>query len=410
MKLPILLVTVAMLAVVVEPGFAQTLQQESEYQHDSPSNHIRQKAKLFSFAQAAPRDCKLHVDFVGEEQRFAELRYGTEGSTQVLIAVDWLSADRQDFDLYVDLNRDRAIVEDEKVSGSGRAREFSLPVEIVFGGLPDGGLPEHRDRQLLFRTSLKGARFSIKTVGGYLSRSQFGNQKFDVWRMDSDANGLYADAEDELWIDLDRDGEWNPISERFLFCSAIKVNDQRFAVRADQVGEKIEFVEIEGEGELHLDLGTVDGAVITSLRASLFGDDGSAHSVADTEKIILPVGKYMVGQISLRLEDGKKRPWEFSFAHSGKLTNKCWVDVTRAGVVVMEPFAGMELGIKSADKCAAGEKLSVRPTVKTESNLYITGSIGGQRKRLGRETDNPATVTVMDSGQRQIVSETSGFA
>ena len=400
MRLRFLLASMCFVAAIAATSSAQ-----NEYQANKPSNRMREKAKQFSLADTAPQDCRIDIDFKGNKQQFAQLRYGTEDSIRVIFVLDHLSDKEGDFDLYVDTNRDRRIQPKEKVKGTGKIRDIEIPTEVMTVGVPN-----HTDRTLQFRSSFDGSHFSLRTMGGYLAQCSINGTSHNVWRMDGNANGLYSDTEDELWIDIDQDGKWNPIRERFPFRSAIKIGDQRFAVRGDQLGSKIEFAKIEGEGKLSLDLKLDADTSITGIRASIFGNDGSAHSIEDTKPIVLPIGKYMLGQISLQLKRGDERLWKFSFSHSGNPNTQRWIEVTTSGETVIEPFKDLEFSVVSPNKYTSGKSMSVRPSLKTGDNLYITSSGRGKKNRWDDTGGNKAKIVAVDRGQREIASDSSGFA
>lgn len=253
---------------------------QNSYETKLPSKRMREKARTFSLQDTAPDDLEVKVEFQGSKRHFAQFRYGTDDSTRVALILDQLSDDFSSFDLYVDLNRDRQIRPDEKIAGEDKTRIIELPVEIM-----NGGTPEHTERTIQFRKSVEENRFSIKTKGGYAAQCQIDGKSTNVWRVDGNANGLFSDVEDELWIDIDGDEKWNPIRERFLYRSAVRIGETRYAVRGDQLGTKIEFAHIDGEGQLSLDLNLAPETKITTVRASIFGNDGSAHSVTDLSLI-----------------------------------------------------------------------------------------------------------------------------
>ena len=383
---------------------ADPLSAQNNYDANVPSNRMREKAKTFSFVSAAPDDCEIEVEFQGPTQRFAQFRYGPRDSTRVLIVLDQLSKSVDDFELYVDLNRDRQITADEKISGAGKTRDIDLPVEIM-----NLSSPEYVDRKIQFRKSIDQNRFSIKTKGGYSASCEIAGKTVDVWRLDGNANGLFSDVEDELWIDLDGNGKWNPIKERFLFRSAIKVGETRYAVRGNRLGSKIEFAAIEGEGQLALNLNLAPETTVKSIKASIFGDDGSAHSIEDTNPIVLPIGKYMIGQISLKLQKADERPWHFSFSHTGDPAKQRWVEVTKSGDTEIEPFSDLDFSISCANKYTLGKNLYVKPSLTTGDNLYITASGRGKIDRWNGVSGNDASISATDSGQREFAVESTGF-
>jgi len=45
-----------------------------------------------------------------------------------------------------------------------------------------------------------------------------------------------TDAQDRLWIDLNRDGRWNPSAEQFLYAMILNLEGGRYVVRSDPLG------------------------------------------------------------------------------------------------------------------------------------------------------------------------------
>ena len=391
---------VALLLLASTPLAAQ-----NSYQTELPSKRMREKARTLSLQDTAPDDLEVKVKPQGTQRYFAQFRYGTDDSLRVALVLDQRSEDFSSFDLYVDLNRDREIRPSEKIAGQGKTRDIEIPTEIK-----KVNFPERTARTIQFRKSLEKNGFSIKTKGGYAAQCEIDGKPTEIWRVDGNANGLFSDVEDELWIDIDGDGKWSPIRERFAYRSAVRIGETRYAVRGDQLGTKIEFGQIDGEGQLSLDLDLAPGTKVTRIRASIFGDDGSAHSVTDTEPLTLPVGKYMIGQVSLILEEEDERPWRFSFSHNGDPKSQRWVKVTKSGDTVIKPFNDLEFSVSCNSSYSPGTKISVKPKLKTGDNLYITGSGRGETVRWGNSDGNDAKITATDSGQREFAVESTGFA
>ena len=67
----------------------------------------RPVARSESLSNKLPDDVSENVAYRGHRRLYAQLRYGSENSRQVVVVVDEVSSG--DFDLYVDQNRDRSI-------------------------------------------------------------------------------------------------------------------------------------------------------------------------------------------------------------------------------------------------------------------------------------------------------------
>ena len=63
-----------------------------------------------------------------------------------------------------------------------------------------------------------------------------------------------ADPVDLLWVNWKRDGNWNPFTDRLPVTPIIQVENQRYVVRSDWVGQRLSLEKLEGSGELQLSL------------------------------------------------------------------------------------------------------------------------------------------------------------
>ncbi|NOX52838.1 MAG: hypothetical protein GXP27_00050, partial [Planctomycetes bacterium] len=67
-----------------------------------------------------PADMSEKVTYQNDQPLYAQVRYGAEDSTLVIVVVDRIN--RSQFDLYVDADRDRIIEPQERVPRAGRIR------------------------------------------------------------------------------------------------------------------------------------------------------------------------------------------------------------------------------------------------------------------------------------------------
>ena len=93
---------------------------------DSP---IRPVFRFATLSSNKPDDLREEVQYRGKEQRYAQIRYGSDDSRRVVVVVDEVSKD--DFDVYVDANRNRVIEAKDKIAGAGKERTAPLDVEIT---------------------------------------------------------------------------------------------------------------------------------------------------------------------------------------------------------------------------------------------------------------------------------------
>jgi hypothetical protein len=84
---------------------------------DSP---IRPVFRFVALSTTKPEELREEVAYRGKEQKYAQVRYGSDDSRRVVVVVDEMG--KGDFDLYVDANRNRVIEAKDKIVGGGVGR------------------------------------------------------------------------------------------------------------------------------------------------------------------------------------------------------------------------------------------------------------------------------------------------
>ena len=172
-----------------------------------PFEHPPFRALVLS--REKPEDVSEKVAYRGTSRRYAQIRFGSPGSIRVTVVLDEVGPG--DVDLYVDANRDRKIDDRDRVAGTkgsfGREQVWRLPLDVA---MVEGERDEDHPRALVFR--LGADRADPRLRRGRLPRGDRHDgraSRESVRRMDGDGNGLMTDAQDRLWIDLNRDGRWD---------------------------------------------------------------------------------------------------------------------------------------------------------------------------------------------------------
>ena len=240
----------------------------------------------------------VKVKYRGARQRYAQLRYGSPSSVRVTIVLDEIG--RGSADLYVDADRNRRIEAADRVPGENRTWRLPLDLAIV-----EGETTRYERRTAIFRLGATGMIFSHAAAGYLEGKVEFGGRQHAVRRMDGDGNGLFTDAQDLLWIDLNDDGLWDSSSEQFLFASILSIGDARYAVRSDPFGKRLSIEPLEGSGMVRLALEKRPGLpAAVELSATLIGRDGSAVGLSgEPAQATVPIGEYRLGTVTCAFED-----------------------------------------------------------------------------------------------------------
>ena len=263
-----------------------------------------------SLSDQKPPDLKEPVHYRGSKQRYAEFRFGTVGSTLVTVVLDSVSAEQTD--IYVDLNRNRVIEEDERVAGPGPKYRVPLSVEI-----PKGDKTERFPRTVVFRLGRSGRSISYATAGYVEGTLRLEGREVPIRRVDANGDGGMADPVDLLWVNWKRDGDWNPFTDRLPVTPIVQVENQRYVVRSDWVGERLSLEKLEGSGNLQLSLPKGKSkSDFLEVNLVLVGRDGSIAKLDLVhDNVEVPVGEYSPYELSAVVKDpAGGEPWAFSLA------------------------------------------------------------------------------------------------
>jgi hypothetical protein len=363
--------------------------------------------RAIALTDEPPADVQLRPKFRGASKLYAQLRYGSENSTRVVIVIDDLGGGR--FDLYVDADRDRTIQDAERLEGNSRTRIASLEVEI---DRERGVLREAR--HVSFRRGITGRTLSVATLGHVAGEVDFdGSTPIVVRRVDGNGNGLFSDSADRIWLDVDRSGTWDAFREQFPHTPVLNHQGVRYAVRADRLGRRLAIQRIEGVGRVMVDLPTAEiQRRIVTLSGMLVGDDGSAFAFQRGQSVVVPIGKYTVGSVSISLtDDNSTLPWNFVFSGFSQPANLRQVD--RAEEIVIDPVGQLRFKLELDEEsiaCRPGETIAVRPRLYTQGGLLINASSRGETDRRSGGNHNQASIQLRSLDGALLESTSSGFA
>ena len=344
--------------------------------------------------------------------RYGLLRYGSDTSPQVVVVVT--EREGSEFDLYVNAARDPEIIQKQLVAGDGRLRRTAITSEITYLSRP----AEEYPRQVIFRRGLIGDSLSVATLGYLEGRVESEGRTVAARRVDGNANGLFSDPQDRLWLDLNGDGQWDAFSEQFPLQPVMVFGGKRYAVRTDQAGTRLALEQITGVGTLKLQLATLPtGTTVRTVEVALMGDDGSAYSArSDGEAVTVPVGKYAVRSLRLSvIERGTKKPWNFQFSRYELPAEHQWHLVVAGQELILDPCGLLKLTAEGADlakPAQPGRDVVVSPRLYTAEGLLINSSDFHEKPvDLGDSSNqNPAQVTLCQTDGTRVAEYSSGFA
>ena len=250
-------------------------------------------------ANARPDRCVETAVYRGRSRRYAQIRYGTEDSDRVILVLDQI--DSREADLYVDLNRNRNVESKEKINRVARrpsAESREKGASVCEWIVPLSAQVVSRDtsklvpRTVLVRWRGSSDALSIATLGYCEGFVELGGRRVKARRIDGDANGLFSDLADRVWVDANGDGAWDDLAEQFPFTPSIQIAGRRYAVRGDRLGDQLRLEPVLGEGRVRLQPARLAQATrIREITCLIVGDDGNWFTLAGLEPSAVPIGR-----------------------------------------------------------------------------------------------------------------------
>jgi hypothetical protein len=297
----------------------------------------------------------IHVDDrPSEGARFSDLRLGT-GRRMVVwrptTGALWLDADG-----------------DGRFAASERHALGKDPLEVR-AAFPVGDATI--TRTLIVKRRADGIAYAVR---GYRSGSvTLGGNSYPALLTDGDADGCFdGPVSDRIWIDLDRDGKFDPLTEQFPLGSALTHGGTAYLLRPDAAGTKVAVRDRPAEtGTLRVVVTRLPKAEVVELTAQLVSEWGELVTVTAADRPHpLPTGRYRAEAAHLKLRDADGQTWSYRFSgtrepvamiEKGKDTR---LDLTAGLQVPVELAAGA--GVKP------GDSVRVRADVVTGIGLSLT--------------------------------------
>lgn len=345
------------------------------------AEHEYPPPRAMPLASDKPDDLKETASYRGSSRRYAQLRYGSPSAARVAIIVDQVSPG--EVDLYVDANRNRTIEPDERCDGQSRLWRVPLKVEYA-----QGEVFKRFDRALLFRLGSTGRTLSFAAAGylaGLVTLDDGQSEPLAARRIDGDGNGFYSDPQDRLWIDLNRDGRWDPIGEQFLCATILTIGGQRYALRSDEQGTQLNLSRLEGTGSIQLATFSATAASLSEAGAAgrlsdiavtLVGRDGSAVALrGPNAAATVPIGEYRVSAVAVTLDDPAGGPrWNFVFSDGFSGDARRWRALGKDERLTINPLERFDFSAgadRPDSRCHPGDDLVFQPRLLTADGLLI---------------------------------------
>jgi len=341
----------------------------------------------------------------GVRRWYTQLRFGSPASVRVTVVLDERADGKAD--LYVDRNRDRAIDDQDRLPGDGPLWRFALEAHELVGD----AATLHK-REVVVRKGRQRGRLSMATAGYLEGTVDLDGKIVRCRRTDEDGNGRFADPADRLLLDLDGDGAFDALAERFAVAPILTLRGRRYAVHGDEWRGRLSFTAIEGEGTIALRTPPLNReASVTSLRVGMAGRDGTPAALAHGEKLQAPPGDYRMDTLNVLLAEAKQAGWQYTFAYRGGKP-PIWRSLQRNDTLTVDPVGKLSFSIEADEArltVRPGDDVSVQLRLFTGDGLLVNEVL--RTADAGAVGSQPAARVTLQTTDGRILGETqSGFA
>lgn len=343
----------------------------------------------------------VEIDFpVNEGTLYGQLRYGTDDSRRIALV---FAKHEDKWTLYADTNRDRSVSQSELIKRSAdNSWIFDLDAELI-----EKQSPIYFPRRIEL-TVLDGQL--IASSHGYLEGDvEFQGEQFVSRRTDGNANGLMNETKDRIWIDLNKDGRWDPLDEQFAAMPVIWIDGERYKVITNLIGDQLRLEPVTGSGDVKLRLADESlSERILSFQAILVDESGVYLSITKLdEPVKAPIGRYRVHSIDLTLKDKEQEPWAYFFYPSDDIDH-VWYDLPTDASIEVDPIGTVRLEL---EKLGANTKVKPNATTNLQPTLLIGDGLFLTRASVGnfKETEPKATTVFKCPKGDEFSSKQSGF-
>jgi hypothetical protein len=284
-----------------------------------------------------------------------------------------------------------------------------LEVPVVLRVGKQGVEPARVKRTMVLRrTADGGLRYAVR---GYVTGAlRLDGQDYAALLTDGNADGCFdSAAHDRVWLDLDRDGRFDPLTEQFPLGKPVAVGGKTWLVKPEPDGSAVQArARPSAVGKLRVSLTDREDAVSQAVSIDLVSDWGELVTVtAAKDAASLPVARYAVEAVRFQLTDPRGRRWRYHFAGPRRFD----IEVTSGREKVVSLLSGLCLAVAlkpATGKVHPGDEVYVTPTLRTPAGLYVVNceqSPGGSDDFVSGHAD----IRLANTRGDVLAREESGF-
>jgi hypothetical protein len=348
---------------------------------------------------------------LGEDRKFADgTTYGlvpVGPKPETSLTIVWNPKAEGGPELWLDANADGNLSDDERHVMTGR--DLEIPASITIQIKP----AVKAERTLLFRRSAAGDGLRY-TVRGYAQgRLNLGEKQYAVLIIDGNANALFDTVgQDRVWIDLNEDGRFDGLTEKFPLGKPIIQGEDVYVIRSDATASEVSAnLRSAGQGKLRLTLGDKPD-LKAKITAELVSDLGELVVIDKLdEATAVPFGQYRVSSLKLEVPDAKKQTWIYNF-YNEKTINYS-VPTNQETTITLLDQLDMNVSLSrtgsEGEKITAGQTVSVEPRLTADKSLYLSSCTIGEGEQ-SRAAEGSAEILLLSADGKAISRGITGFS
>ncbi|MBI3817642.1 MAG: hypothetical protein HY286_03040 [Planctomycetes bacterium] len=370
--------------------------------------------KSLALNDEKPEDVRETVKYRGGRRRYVQIRYGSPNSARIVIALDEVSD--TEFDLYVDTGRTRTIADADLVKPepndniTTKQRRWTVDLAVA-----DAEANHNKPcvRRVQFILGSGGRTLRYGTAGRMEGTVTIDGRAHGGIRSDGDGNGFVNDGIDPLWIDLDGDGKFDALTERFVSTSMLTIGGARYVVHSDRVGSRLDLQKLTGAGNIQL--GITTNAKMTACSATLASRDGVSVRVDGNHiDASAPVGEYRVEIVTMTFADpGGGETWNYVFSDDPQRREPRWHKLDKDQSIMIDPVGVPDFFVSIAGNSPfqPGQPVGLQTRLYTGDGLLINTCYRGTSSDTYRHNSPEATLNLIaPSGGARLDTAQSGFA
>jgi hypothetical protein len=307
-------------------------------------------------------------------------------------------------ELWLDANGDGRLADDERHVMSGRQLEIPATFTVQLGPKP-----QKVKRTLVFRRSSVGDGLRY-TVRGYMQGTlDLAGTKHKTLIVDGNADGCFDTiGQDRVWIDLNRDGQFDPLVEQFPLGKIIVRGNDVYVVRSDATASAVAAnLRSAGQGKLRLALARKPPGA-AKISAELVSDLGELVIIDKLDSPVpVPFGEYRLGSLKLEAADAAGTLWTYHFDSRANLNFS--VPTGRETTVTLLKQVTMSVSLRSDGQVSPGQTVAIQPELIADDALCL------RRCTVGKDSDcqqaeGNAEILLLAPDGRTVSRGLSGFS